>query len=168
MNVDNKKIVLALAVIAMFAGIWLYASTNQDAETSYSPEGAWLMNGVVAGQSFLWMDTYTSDSNKPGISGTVMCTLPVVSGMTQSGHGSWVRIAKNKFAFTAVRILIGGEGQPAGTAKFWGTVTVDAEDEMSGTLSAQYFDLSGKATSPVIGPGISNGKRIELIVEDQR
>ncbi len=165
MNVDKKKIVLALAVIAMFAGIRLYASTNQDAETSYSPEGAWLMNGVVAGQSFLWMDTYTSDSNKPGVSGIVLCTLPVVSGMTQSGHGSWVRIAKNKFAITAVRILIGGDGQPAGTAKFWGTVTVDKENEMSGTLSVQYFSLGGEAVSPVIGPGTSTGKRIEVKVE---
>ncbi len=164
MIASNKKIVLALVVIAMFAGIWLYASSNQDAEPAYSPEGAWLMNGVVAGQSYLWMDTYTADSTRPEISGTVLCTLPG-SSATQAGHGSWIRIAKNTFAFTAVRILIGPDGQPAGTAKFWGTCKVDA-DEMSGTLSAQYCSLSGDPISPVIGPGTSTGKRIEIRYEN--
>ncbi len=166
MNVSRHKILQVLFGIVVLAGIPLCASSYQDAESSYSPEGAWLMNGVVAGQFFLWMDTYTSNSTKHGISGTVLCTMPG-SSATQSGQGTWIRIAKNRFAFTALRILIGPDNAPAGTAKFWGTVTVGA-DEMSGTLNAQYYSLSGDPISPVLGPGTSTGKRIEITVEDQQ
>jgi hypothetical protein len=168
MSIGRRRILTSVLGLFVLMGIPLFASPCQDEESSYSPEGAWFMNGVVAGQPYVWMDTYTSDSNKPRVSGTVLCTLPTGGDMTQSGHGSWIRIAKNKFAFTAVRILIGPDGQPAGTARFWGTVTVDAENEMSGTLSAQYFNLSGDPVSPVIGPGTSTGKRIEVTVEDQQ
>jgi hypothetical protein len=166
MSICRRTILTSVLGLFVLTGISLFASSYQDEESSYSPEGAWLMNGVVAGQPYLWMDTYTSNSTKPGISGTVLCTMPG-SIATQSGHGTWIRIAKNAFAITTVRILIGPDGQPAGTAKFWGTVKVRA-DEMSGTLSAQYFSLSGDPISPVIGPGTSTGKRIEVTVEDQQ
>ena len=166
MNIGNKKIVLALAVIAMFAGISLYASLYQDTERSYSPEGAWLMNGVVNGQPFLWMDTYTSNSNNPAVSGTVLCTLPAGNNQTQSGHGNWIRIGKNKFAFTAWRFMTGADGKPVGKAKFWGTVTLDAENQMSGTMNAQYYWLNGAPIGPALS-GTSTGTLIEVEVEEQ-
>ncbi len=166
MSIGRRMILMSVLTLVVLTGIALFATTYQDEERSYSPEGAWLMNGVVAGQSYLWMDTYTSDSTKPGLSGTVLCTMPG-SIATQSGHGTWTRIAKNRIAFTAVRILIGLDGGPAGSAKFWGTANLDAEG-MSGTLSAQYFDLSGAPISPVIGPGTSTGKRIEVKLEGEQ
>jgi len=166
MSIGRRKILMSVLGVFVLTGISLFASSYQDQESSYSLEGAWLMNGVVAGQFYLWIDTYTSDSTKPGISGTVLCTMPG-SMATQSGHGSWIRIAKNTFAFTALRILIGPGDTPAGTAKFWGTVTVDA-DEMSGTMNAQYYSLSGDPIFPVPLQGTSTGKRIEVTVEDQQ
>lgn len=166
MSIDRRTLLTSVLGLFLLTGISSFASSYQDGESSYSPEGAWLMNGVVAGQSYLWMDTYTSNSTKPGISGTVLCTLPG-SSATQSGHGSWIRIAKNTFAITTVRILIAPDGTSAGTAKFWGTVTVDA-DEMSGTLNAQYYSLSGDPILPVPLQGTSTGKRIEVTVEDQQ
>ncbi len=166
MNGD-KKIALALAVMVMLTGISLYAVQDEDSQPSYSPEGAWLVNGVVAGQHYLWMDTYTSDWNKPGVSGTVLCTLPIASGSTQSGHGNWIRIGKNTLAFTAFRIQFSSNMLASGIAKFWGTVTVDAENETSGTMNIQYYDLNGNPVSPVI-QGTSTGKRIEIELEGQQ
>ena len=113
------------------------------------------------------MDTYTLDSNKPRVSGTVLCTLPIATGITQSGHGNWIRTSKNTFAFTALRILIDPDGKPAGTAKFWGTVTMDAENEMSGTMNVQYYDLNDAPISPVLH-GTSTGKRIEIELEEEQ
>ena len=165
MSIGRRTVLLSVLGLFVLAGISLLASSYQDEESSYSPEGAWLMNGMVAGQFYLWMDTYTSNSTKPGVSGTVLCTMPG-SIATQSGQGSWIRIAKNQFAFTAVRILIGPYDQPAGTVGFWGTVTVDA-DEMSGTMNAQYCSLSGDPISPVLS-GTSTGKRIEIKFEEQQ
>ncbi len=165
MSIGRRKILMSVFGLLVLTGISLFASSYQNEESSYTPEGAWLMNGVVAGQPYFWMDTYTSNSTQPGVSGTVLCTMPG-SIATQSGHGSWIRIAKNTFAFTALRILIGPGDTPAGTAKFWGTVKVGA-DEMSGTLNAQYYDLDGNPASPVLGPGTSTGKRIEVTVENQ-
>ncbi len=168
MSIGRRTILTSVLGLFVLTGISFFASSYQDEERSYSPEGAWLMNGVLGGQFYLWMDNYTSDSNKSGVSGTILCTLPTGSGSTQSGHGSWIRIAKNTFAITTVRILISPDGQPAGTARFWGTVTVDAENEMSGTLNAQYFSLSGDPIPPVLGPIASTGQRIEVTVEDQQ
>ncbi len=163
MSIGRRRLLTSVLGLFVLTGISLYASSYQDEESSCSPEGAWLMNGVVAGQSYLWMDTYTSNSTKPGVSGTVLCTMPG-SIATQSGHGSWIRIAKNTFAFAALRILIGPGDTPAGTAKFWGTVTVDG-DEMSGTMNAQYYSLSGDPIFPVPLRGTSTGKRIEVKAE---
>ena len=176
MNIGNKKIVLALAVIAMFAGISLYASLYQDTERSYSPEGAWFCSVKFPGSptAVPYMDLYTSDSNKPGVSGTVLCTLSVGSfpspmglvSMTQAGHGNWIRIAKDKFAFTAWRIIVDTVGHPVGTAKFYGSVTVIAENEISGTMNAEYYNSAGDRFFAIAG-GVSTGKRIEVEVENQ-
>jgi|WetSurSiteA1Bulk_404760.scaffolds.fasta_scaffold83370_1 hypothetical protein len=165
MNVYNKMIVLALVAIMLLAAIPLYASLGEGADSAYSPEGAWLVNGVVAGQLYIWMDIYTSNSKNPAVSGTVLCTLPAVSGITPTGHGNWVRIGKNTFAFTALRILIDLNGNPFGTAKFWGTVSVDEENKMSGTMNVQYYDFDDDAISPVL-QGISTAKRIEIKLEE--
>ncbi len=167
MNVYNKKILLALAATMLFAAIPLYASLDEDGENAYSPEGAWLVSGVVDGQPYIWMDIYTSNSKKTAVSGTVLCTLPAVSGITPTGHGSWVRIGKNTFAFTALRILIDLDGNPFGTAKFWGTVSVDEENDMSGTMNVQYYDLNGDPISPVL-QGTSTGERIEIELGEEQ
>ncbi len=166
MNIGRRMVLTSVLGLFVLTGISLFASSYQDEQSSYSPEGAWLMSGVVAGQPYLWMDTYTSDSTKPGVSGTVLCTMPG-SMATQSGQGTWIRIAKNTFAFTALRILIGPGDAPAGTAKFWGIVRVDA-DEMSGTMNAQYYSLSGDPIFPLPLQGTSTGKRIEVTIEDQQ
>lgn len=167
MNVYNKKILLVLVATVLFAAIPLYSSLDEDTESAYSPEGAWLVNGVVNGQPYIWMDTYTSNSKKSAVSGTVLCTLPAVSGITPTGHGNWVRIGKDTFAFTALRILIDLDGNPFGTAKFWGTISVDGENDMSGTMNAQYYDLNGDPISPVL-QGTSTGERIEIELEEEQ
>jgi len=148
MNTFGRKIVLALVGIMVFSGIDLYATQIQSSESAYSPEGAWICSGEVSGITFHWMDIYTSDARRPGVSGTILCTLPVI-GMTQSGHGSWIRIGKNEFAFTVLRLLL-DNGVPVGTAKFWGTVTIDAENHVSGAMSSQNYLFDGTPISGVM------------------
>jgi hypothetical protein len=193
MNVKTGKTLLALLGMLVFAGISLsptlsqnrqrsLASLSEDkndresVERSYSPEGAWFCTGVIPGipHPVPWMDTYTSDSNRPGVSGTVLCTLnagksPSPMGMvsvTSTAHGSWIRTGKNKFAFTAWRIIMDANGTAVGNAKFWGTVTVGAENESSGTLNADYYDSNGVPYHSIRG-GTSTGKRIEVEVEER-
>ena len=176
MSVRNRKILQALIGIFVFAGISLCASLSQDSERSYSPEGAWFCSVKFPGSPtpVPYMDLYTSDSNKPGVSGTVLCTLSVGSfpspmglvSMTQAGHGNWIRIAKDRFAFTAWRIIVDTLGHPVGTAKFYGSVTVIAENEIAGTMNAEYYNSAGDRFFAVAG-GVSTGKRIEVEVENQ-
>jgi hypothetical protein len=193
MNVKTGKIMLALCGMLVFAGISLSPTLSQSrqrplvalpedpggrdsVERSYSPEGAWFCTGVIPGipRPVPWMDIYTSDSNKPGVSGTVLCTLPVgkspspmgMVSVTSTAHGNWIRIGKNKFAMTAWRIIVDANGMAVGTAKFWGTLTVGAENEASGTLNAEYYDSNGVPYYSMKG-GTSTGKRIEVVVEEQ-
>lgn len=173
----KRRIVLpALAMVAWAAmsGSALWA---QNPEPSYSPEGAWLAKATIAGfpTATPYMDTYTSDSNNQGRSGTVLCTLPfgkswspplgIYVTLTASGQGSWVRIEKNKFAFTAWRFLLNADtGQVVGTAKFWGTLTVQTKDTFTGTMNAQYYDSNG---TPLVGfKGTTAGNRIEVQIEE--
>lgn len=148
MNIVGRKIALALLGIMVFSGIALYAVQTQNHQSSFSPEGSWICSAVFNGVTFHWMDIYTSDSNRPRVSGTVLCTLPVV-GMTQSGHGSWIRVGKNEYAFTVLRLLL-DNGVPVGTAKFWGTVTIDAENHMSGVMNSQNYLFDGTPISDVV------------------
>ena len=175
MSVSSRRSMLALIGLAVFAGISPFASSYQDFERSHSPEGAWFVTGVIPGipHPVLWMDTYTSDANRPGVSGTVLCTLPVgkspspmgLVSVTSTAHGNWIRIGKNKFAMTAWRIIMDANGAAVGTARFWGTLTVSEENEASGTLNADYYDSNGVRYYSMRG-GTSSAKRIEVVVDE--
>ncbi len=155
---------LAVIAIAALSGSGLMA---QQPDPSHTPEGAWLMTGTFGpGSTFLWMDTYTSDSTNQGRSGTVLCTLPNATS-THSGHGVWVRIDKNRFAFTAWRIMVVPNSQPVqpvGMAKYWGTVTITGSDTMTGTLNARFYNLAGGVLNTMQG-GTSSGTRVQIEYE---
>ncbi len=118
------------------------------------------------------MDTYTSDANNQRCAGTVLCTLSVgkfaspmgLVSVTPSSHGNWVRIAKNKFAFTAWRILLDTDGRPVGTAKFWGTLTAQTNDTFTGTMNMAFHDPDGNAFGGF--KGTTAGKRIAIEIEE--
>jgi hypothetical protein len=65
--------------------------------------------------------------------------------LTPTGHGNWVRIDNNKYAFTAWRILMDANGRPVSKAKFWGNVTLQASDTIAGTMNFEYYDQNGNA-----------------------
>jgi hypothetical protein len=99
------------------------------------------------------MDVFTSDPNHLGQSGTILCTLQLPSvqspmgqvSLTPTGHGNWVRIGPNKFAFTVSRIFIDANGRPMSKAKFWGTLAPQTFDTIAGTMSYEYYDQGGTA-----------------------
>ncbi len=163
-NMRRRSLIAALVLVA-WAAISGSALRAQEPQASYSPEGAWLVKGTFGPNSptFLWMDTYTSDSTNQSQSGTVLCTLPS-STATASGHGVWARIEKNKFAFTAWRIRLNANSQPVGLAKFWGTVTLSTNHTMTGTMNAEFYDLSGNVLTTMTG-GTTAGTRIVVQYE---
>jgi len=142
----------ALAIVAG-AAMCPPAVTAQGPEPSYSLDGAWFGQATLAGnpRPIPFMDIFTSDPNNPGQSGTVLCTLQVASiqspmgvvNLTPTGHGNWMRIDKNKFAFTAWRILMDTNGRAISRAKFWGSVTLQAYDTINGTMNFAYYDQAG-------------------------
>jgi hypothetical protein len=168
-----KRMLLAFAMVAGAAtsGSALLA---QGGEPSYSPEGAWFAWATIVGRPnpFPFMDTYTSDANNQGRSGTILCTLatgkfPSPTGslvsVSPSAQGNWVQIAKNQFAFTAWRILLDEVGRGVGTAKFWGTLTVQTNDTFTGTMNAAYY--YGQSTTPfstITGTTVGTRIAIEL------
>ncbi len=160
----RSSIILALALFAGAAMLGT-APLAQEDEGSYRPEGAWLVKGTfgVGSPTFMWMDTYTSDSTNQGRSGTILCTLPSATA-TESGHGVWARKDKNKFAITAWRIRLNANSQPVGTAKFWGTVTMPTNDTITGTLNAQFYDMDGNVVNTMTGGTIA-GTRIQIEYE---
>jgi hypothetical protein len=83
--------------------------------------------------------------------------------MTPSGHGTWVRLGTNKYAFTAVRIMMSGTTF-VGLARFWGTVTAVSHDELTGTMNAQFYSPDGTPISPV-HTGTLNRHRIDVTFE---
>ena len=179
MNISRRRILQVVFGIVAFAGISISASSYQDTERQYSIEGAWLCELKLSDEPgapvFRYMDTYVSNSTKPSASGTILCTLhpwdfPSPMGIvdtTESGQGNWIRIGKNRFAFTVYRIIADAFGMAVGSVKFWGTITVTSEDEFSGTLNATYYDSEDEpfASSPTAYP---TGKRIEVEVEEQQ
>ncbi|HYK89472.1 MAG TPA: hypothetical protein VE398_11925 [Acidobacteriota bacterium] len=179
MNVSRRKILQVLFGTVILAGISLCASPYQDTERSYSVEGAWLcqlkFGDAPDATIYRYMDTYTSNSTNPAVSGTVLCTLhpwnfPSPMGLvstTEAGQGNWIRIGKNQFAFTVRRIIVDASGMAVGTVKFRGTITLVSENEFSGTLSAMYYNSAGEwyGSTPTAH---SIGKRIEVEVEQQQ
>ncbi len=179
MNVDRRNILLVFVGIVLFAGISLSAFPYQDTERSYSVEGAWLcelkFSDAPDATVYRYMDTDTSNSTNPSVSGTVLCTLhpwDFLSPMglvstTEAGQGNWLRIDKNQFAFTVRRIIVDASGMAVGTVMFRGTIELISENEFSGTLSAVYYDSEGVAfgSTPTAH---SAGKRIEVEVEEQQ
>jgi len=161
----TRKSIFAAAALAALVAVSGFALWAQEPHASYTPEGAWLVKGTFGPGSptFLWMDNYTSDSTNQGRTGTILCTLPSATA-TASGHGVWARIEKNTFAFTAWRIRLDPNSQPIGLAKFWGTVTLPANDSMTGTLNAEFYDLAGNVVNRMLG-GTSAGTRIQIQYE---
>jgi hypothetical protein len=80
--------------------------------------------------------------------GTFLCTAPaeIAGGQTPSGHGNWVRVATNKYAFTAMRAIMRG-GTFVGWARFWGTITPVSDEEVTGTINAQLYLPDGTPIS---------------------
>ncbi len=172
----HKRMLQATIIVACTV-LLVSALPADDDEPSYSLEGAWFGWATIEGlqQPFPFMDLYSADSNNPGRSGAVLCTLvtgPIpepagglVSG-TPSSHGNWVRIAKNKFAFTAWKILLNEAGQPVGTAKFWGAVTAKASDTLTGTVNAAFY-YGGSGTPFITFKGTTASQRIATDLDAQ-
>ncbi len=179
MNVSTRRILQVLLGIVILAEISLCAFPYQDAERLYSIEGAWLcelkFSDAPGATVYRYMDTYTSNSTNPAVSGTVLCTLhpwnftsPMgLVSTTEAGQGNWIRTGKNQFAFTVRRVIVDALGMAVGTVKFWGTITLLSENEFFGTLNAAYYDSEGKqfASTPTAR---SMGKRIVVEVEEQQ
>lgn len=154
---------LALTVLGVLlaAGTLLPQSVGSE---GLSPEGAWVGTATIVqnGLSFPFTDIYTSNATNHANAGTVLCTVPplktpiFVSGVFQyyaslvpPGSGNWVRVDQNTFAVTVWRILLNQQtGATVGTAKFWGTLTVEEGNRGSGALKIQYYDLTGAPITP--------------------
>ncbi len=171
-----QLLALAMAASAAMAQPALRA---HNPESSYSLEGAWLVEAKFPGSPTTtpYMDLYTSDSNNQGRSGTVLCTLPLgksfnpVLGVyvtqTASGHGIWVRIDKNRFAVTAWRLIVNADtNQVVGSAKFWGTITMQTNDTMTGTMNAEFYAQNGTVMTSFKN-GTSAGTRVAIQFEEQ-
>ncbi len=105
MSISKRKILLVLFGIAVLMGISLYAASYQETGPVYSLEGAWY--GMVTITSPVTinspsLDTFTSNAQRQGFEGTFLCTISAFPNSTDSGHGNWVRIGTNTFAYTAV------------------------------------------------------------------
>ncbi len=147
MTTRNARFTLAL--LAVIIALGPDTSFAQERGRSYSMEGAWY--GVVTlsdlGLSIPSLDTFTSNPLHPGVKGTFLCTVPAMTNNgsggwlreTPAGHRNWVRIGRNKYAFTAVRSVFDEKGNMFGRSKAWGTITPISEDEYTGTINVQYY-----------------------------
>lgn len=168
-----KGKVLALAVVSMLvAGGFAASSALQAADSSqetgpvYSLEGAWYgMTNVVGLPPTPTLDTFVSNAQRSSVEGTFLCNLPagVGGGATSSGHGNWVRIATNVYAYTAVRVIASGTTH-VGWFKFWGTITAVSDNELTGTFYAQSYQPNGTPMSPVF-TGTLERHRIDITFE---
>ena len=125
------------------------------------------------------MDTYVSNHNQHGLSGTVVCTLAhgrpqlplgpdgalISVTSTETGLGSWVRVEKNVYAFTAWRMLTDPDGKAAGWVQFWGSIRPDAPDHFLGEISAAFYTLDFVAL-PIPSPSTpTEGWRVAVRVQ---
>ena len=174
MNIGRT--LLTLAILGLLVAVSVGAAAAQN-EPVYKMEGAW--HGIVTVGMMLTpsLDTFTSDAQRQGVEGTFLCTIPAVGKMpnpanpsgwlavSPSGHGNWVRIAKNRYAFTALRSLFDEIGKPVGWAKYWGTITPISDNEYTGTMTVQYYLLNGTAMFPQPFTGTMHSNRIEITLE---
>jgi hypothetical protein len=147
-----SKILSAVVVLAMMTGS---THAGQDSEPTYLPDGTWLAFATRGDVKIPFMDTYASLQNQHGLRGTVVCTLAqgrrllplgpegalISATGTQTGQGSWMRVQKNVYAFTAWRILTAPEGNAVGWVKFWGEIRPDAPDHFLGVINAAFYTL---------------------------
>jgi hypothetical protein len=177
MTTRNMRFTIAILAVLITAGV--SASIAQKTEPVHSMEGSWY--GIVSitsptAMSTPSLDTFTSDSQRHAVEGTFICTIPAVGKMpnpmnangwlstTASGHGNWVRIGKNKYAFTAARTVFDETGKLFGWAKFWGTITPISDSQYAGTMNAQYYLPNGNPFSPLF-TGTLHSQRIEITFE---
>lgn len=140
----------------------------QETGPVYSVEGAWYGMTTFIGGAIPptpTFDTFTSNAQRPGLEGTFLCTIPTAMAGTQtpSGHGNWVRIGTNKYAFTAMRAITNGSTF-VGWAKFWGTITAVSADELTGTITAQFYLPNWTPVSPQF-VGTLERHRIDITFE---
>ncbi len=157
MTIRPKVRALALVSVLLAAGMGAPAvlqaiSGPQETGPVYSLEGAWygittFDGGMIPPTPTL--DTFTSNARRPGVEGTFLCTIPaqMAGGQSPSGHGNWARVGTNTYAFTAVRAIVDGETF-VGWAKFWGIITPVSDDQLSGTINAQFYLPNGTPISP--------------------
>jgi len=155
MTLTGRVLALAVVSVAVATGIPASATLRppdpQETGPVYSVEGSWYgMTTFPALGPQPTFDTFMSNAQRPGREGTFLCTIPaeIAGGQTPSGHGNWVRIGTNSYAFTAVRIRMSGSTF-VGLARFWGTITAVSDDELTGTMNAQFFSPDWTPTSPV-------------------
>jgi hypothetical protein len=181
MTLRRKMLALAVVSVLVAAGIPASAALQahdpqerghdpqgrghdpQERGPVYSVEGAWYgMTNIVGMAPTPTLDTFTSDAQRHGFEGTFLCTIPALN-MTPSGHGNWVRIGTNKYAFTAVRVMFNGSTF-VGWAKFWGTITAVSDDELTGTINAQFYLPNWTPMSPQF-TGTLERHRIDITFE---
>jgi hypothetical protein len=177
MTRGRRRATVAVLTMLLAAGVASSAAAQAGPATGpvYAIEGAWYgivtISGVGPTPS---LDTFTSNAQRHGVEGTFLCTIPAVSKMpnpfspsgwvaaTPAGHGNWVRLETNTYAFTAVRSLFDQNGSPFGWARFWGTITPVSDDEYTGTMNAQYYLLNGTPLFPANLTGTMHSHRIQI------
>ena len=82
-------------------------------------------------------------------------------------QGNWVRIGRNKYAFTAVRTIYDENGNLFGRAKNWGAITQISKDEYTGTMNVQFYLEDGTPTTPVFS-GTLHSQRVAITFEQQQ
>jgi hypothetical protein len=174
----NREARLIFAILAVFVAAGIGASAAREGGPVYSMEGAWYGMVSIRGLgSTPAIDTFSSNALREGYEGTFLCTIPAVNKMpnplnpngwlaiTPTGHGNWVRIGKNLYAFTAVRAIFDEAGMPFGWGRFWGTVSPISQNELTGTMNAQYYLLDGRAMFPQPFTGTMHRRRVEITYE---
>ena len=161
-------VVSVLVAAGISASAAPQAPAPQETGPVYSVEGAWygmttFTSGVIPPTPTF--DTFTSNAQRPGLEGTFLCTIPaaIAGNMTPSGHGNWVRIGTNRYAFTAVRAIMNGSAF-VGWARFWGTITAVSDDDLTGTMNAQFYLPNWTPVSPQFA-GTLERHRIDVTFE---
>lgn len=185
MKTRNIRLPVAVMAVLVTAGIVASAAARlndvtQETGPAYSLEGAWYGTASLAGLPPVpTLDNFTSAAQKPGVEGSVLCTIPVMTlrhpdhptdpqywlTMAPSGHGNWVRVGTNAFAYTAVRTLVDQSGVYFGRGRNWGTFTAPSENEFSGTMTFRFYRADGTPFGRTF-TGVANSTRVEITYEE--